>query len=80
MSLLWELALDVFFDLFSMKIGSGYPLKRKNDLGEKLNDTDNELRIQMLPGSYIDKELLASHMLETMIGGEGNGRDGGGSV
>ncbi len=50
-----------FFDLFSMKMGSGYPKKRKDENGKKINWSQDigKLRIQMLPCSYIEKEILA---------------------
>lgn len=51
-----------FFDLFSMRLGSGYPLKRKDDEGQVLSwkQEKSKLRIQMLPCSYIELELIAS--------------------
>ncbi len=53
-----------FFDLFSMRLGSGYPLKRKDNEGQvvqwKLEAS--RLRIQMLPCSYVELELIASSM------------------
>ncbi len=53
-----------FFDLFSMRLGSGYPLKRKDSYGNTLNwkQEKAKLRIQMLPCSYIERETLASSM------------------
>jgi deoxycytidylate deaminase len=54
-----------FFDLFSMRLGSGYPLKR-NDQGHVLDWKleDGRLRLQMLPFSYLDLELVASKLFE----------------
>ncbi|MBC8873617.1 MAG: dCMP deaminase family protein [Planctomycetes bacterium] len=53
-----------FFDLFSMRLGSGYPLKRKDETGHTIEwkPEDSRLRIQMLPCSYIELELVASSM------------------
>ncbi|MCA8935547.1 MAG: cytidine deaminase [Planctomycetes bacterium] len=56
-----------FFDLYSMKLGSGRNIKRKNDTGDALHwDADNveqkwdmgsaQLKIQMLPVSYLENE------------------------
>ena len=51
-----------FFDLFSVRLGAGYPLKRKDDDGLvvpwELSKTST-LRVQMLPGSYLDLEREA---------------------
>lgn len=56
-----------FFDLFSMRLGSGYPLKRKGPDGQIVEWTQegSRLRIQMLPCSYLELELLASSMFNT---------------
>ena len=53
-----------FFDLFSMRHGSGYRLTRKDSEGQavKWQPEASRLRIQMLPCSYVDLELLASSM------------------
>jgi deoxycytidylate deaminase len=53
-----------FFDLFSMRHGSGYLLKRKNSEGQVVEwkPEESKLRIQMLPCSYIELELIASSM------------------
>jgi len=53
-----------FFDLFSMRLGSGYPLKRKDSTGHVLDwkRAQGRLRLQMLPVSYLDLELVASDM------------------
>lgn len=50
-----------FFDLFSMRLGSGHPLRRKNDDGQVLQwklETAH-LRLQMFPSTYLDIETLA---------------------
>ena len=52
-----------FFDLFSMQLGTGYELIRKNkETGKRMHWVANEakLRIQMNPNSYLDHEVLAS--------------------
>jgi deoxycytidylate deaminase len=53
-----------FFDLFSVRLGSGYPVKRKDSAtGEAVQwaaSKECRLRIQMLPRSYLDLELLAA--------------------
>ncbi len=59
-----------FFDLFSMRLGSGYTLKRKDEGGKKLHWTPEQgrLRLQMLPASYLDLELIASDMFNKARG------------
>lgn len=53
-----------FFDLFSTGLGSGYPIKRKDDDARKVewSPKAGRLRLQMLPASYLDLELIASDM------------------
>lgn len=54
-----------FFDLFSVRLGSGTPLKRKDPTGRTLPwkyESGCILRLQMIPVSYLDLELVASHM------------------
>ncbi len=53
-----------FFDLFSVRLGSGYPLKRKDSAGhvQAWKDDLAHLRLQMLPVSYLDLELVAADM------------------
>ena len=51
-----------FFDLFSVRLGAGYPLQRKDDDGLVIPWTlsnTSTLRVQMLPGSYLDLEREA---------------------
>jgi deoxycytidylate deaminase len=51
-----------FFELFSMSLGSSYPLIRKDkDTGKRVdwNIAKAQLRLQMKPVSYIDLELIA---------------------
>lgn len=52
-----------FFDLFSMKHGSGYPLSRKDkETGRALpwSERDGILRMPMLPWAYLEREELAA--------------------
>ena len=58
-----------FFDLFSMQLGSGYSLERKKSTGQVVQwEPENaELRIPMIPISYLGLELLASSMFEKFI-------------
>jgi deoxycytidylate deaminase len=61
-----------FFDLFSMKLGSGYALKRKNNSGKCTEWTPeaSRLRIQMLPGSYIELEKVAAKLFNDLVARE----------
>lgn len=58
-----------FFDLFSMRLGSGLPLKRKDADGQALHwkPEGANLRLQMLPCSYLDLELIAGTMFKQSI-------------
>ncbi len=62
-----------FFDLFSMRHGSGYPLTRKVAEGQAVQwkPEASKLRIQMLPCSYVDLEILASSMFNRFRQGKG---------
>ncbi|MBI5764262.1 MAG: cytidine deaminase [Planctomycetes bacterium] len=61
-----------FFDLFSVRLGSGYTLKRKDASGKKLDWKPEQgiLRLQMLPASYLDLEIIASDMFNKARGGD----------
>jgi deoxycytidylate deaminase len=61
-----------FFDLFSLQLGSGYPLKRKDAAGKKLEwqPESGRLRLQMLPASYLDLEIIASNMFNQARSGK----------
>lgn len=50
-----------FLDLFSMKLGDGRPIKRKDSDGKVLpkSEQDRSLRVKMLPYSYLDLETAA---------------------
>lgn len=66
-----------FFDLFSMKLGSGYPLKRKDAEGQvvKWKQESSKMRIQMLPCSYAELELIASSMFRKLCELTGEARN-----
>ena len=56
-----------FFDLFSMRQGAGFPLKRKDkSTGKKLSwkPEDVTIRIPMLPWNYLDREEFAANMVK----------------
>jgi len=56
-------------NLFSMTLGIGYKIKRKDSEGNvvKWERRNGRLRIQMLPSSYIDKELKTADTLNRMM-------------
>lgn len=57
-----------FFDLFSMQLGSSYPLIRKDDETGKKKEWNIEaaqLRIQMKPTSYLEFETQACSLFES---------------
>jgi deoxycytidylate deaminase len=60
-----------FFDLFSIQLGSGYPLNRKDQGGQAISWAPNRgrLRLQMLPHTYLDLELVASALFLKARGG-----------
>lgn len=65
-----------FFDLFSMRLGSGRYLRRKDANGSVLDWRleDGVLRRQMLPYSYLDLETAAAqHFSKYQIGKEERG-------
>jgi deoxycytidylate deaminase len=64
-----------FFDLFSMKQGSGFPLKRKDKSTGKVLTWDSKagiMRIPELPWSYLKKEEIATAIFQKYLKG---GRD-----
>lgn len=63
-----------FFDLFSMHLGSGYQMKRKDRDGLTVAWAPeiSKLRIQLLPCSYIDLETLAAAKFNRYRGGQNN--------
>ena len=58
-----------YFDLFSLKLSSGYAIERKAD-GVKRNweRTDAPLRLQLQPTFYLRREILAWKALEKLLG------------
>ena len=59
-----------FFDLFSMHLGSSYPLVRKDSQTGKSKEWNIEkaqLRIQMKPVSYLDLETEASNLFARIL-------------
>lgn len=59
-----------YFDLFSMRLSSGYPVQRKMPDGKKGNwkRDSAQVRVPLLPTSYIQRETLAGKMLNLAIG------------
>jgi len=57
-----------FFDIFSMKLSSGYDLKRKDNDGNKAkwNIANSKLRLLMKPSNYIDLEDKASTTFDSI--------------
>lgn len=57
-----------FFDLYSMRHGSGRMLDRKNKQGRALpwGPDHCDLRHQMFPNSYLDLELIAARMFKRL--------------
>jgi deoxycytidylate deaminase len=57
-----------FFDLFSMRLSSGYPVKRKID-GKTVSwrRESSSPRVQMLPTSYVQREKLAAARFTSTI-------------
>jgi hypothetical protein len=57
-----------FIDLFSMRLGSGYPLQRKDVDGRKKawQRAGAKVRTQMVPCSYLELEILASSMFNEL--------------
>lgn len=58
-----------FFNLFSINLGTGYKVVRKESDGTvvKWERKNGRLRIQMLPSSYIEKELKAADSLNKIV-------------
>ncbi len=58
-----------FFDLFSLKLGSGYPVKRKMDgavIDWSSSRNKADLRVPMQPLSYLEREAHAVRILNTL--------------
>lgn len=58
-----------FFNLFSTRLGSGYPIERKTRGGEVVDWKEKTARIRMrlLPSSYIERETLAASLLDELL-------------
>lgn len=58
-----------FFNLFSINLGTGYRVKRKNSEGNVLEWTraDGKLRMQMLPSSYIERESVSADIVAKQL-------------
>jgi deoxycytidylate deaminase len=57
-----------YFDLFSLKLSTGYPIERKRD--GKLVEWERSTappRLQLQPGSYLDRERLAWANVKTLL-------------
>lgn len=54
-----------FVNLFSMELGSGYSLKRKDSSGKVVAwaEENSSLRVPLLPYSYLEREIVAAHLL-----------------
>lgn len=61
-----------FFNLFSTHLGSGYPVVRKTSEGQTLDWSESaaKLRTQMLPCSYMERELIAGSLLSRYLEGK----------
>jgi deoxycytidylate deaminase len=61
-----------YFDLFSLSLGTGYPVERKQN-GRILNWSRQEatLRLQMQPTSYLRREVLAFAALKDLLSERG---------
>jgi deoxycytidylate deaminase len=58
-----------YFDLFSMKLGVGVPLERKDSAGSsaKWKRTTAQVRPRMSPWSYIERERIAIELIDKAI-------------
>lgn len=58
-----------FFNLFSVNLGSGYEIKRKDKGGKPVEWTldDPTLRMQMLPSSYIERETVTKEYVARLL-------------
>lgn len=63
-----------YFDVFSMKLSSGYDVKRKNESGEKFdwNIDKSKLRLLMNPSHYLELEDEAALSFESVCLPGGN--------
>ncbi|MBI3684406.1 MAG: cytidine deaminase [Acidobacteria bacterium] len=59
-----------YFDLFSLKLSTGYPIERKRKEDGKLVEWERSkatLRMQLQPTSYLRREILALKALEELL-------------
>lgn len=58
-----------FYNLFSTKLGSGYPIKRKDDNGSIVSwdESNATLRMKMIPSSYIERESIVAYELDILL-------------
>src|SRR5690606_37478305 len=58
-----------FFDLFSLNLGSGRTIKRKDKEGRVVdwNPKTSKPKVQLFPISYLDREIKAAEIFETKI-------------
>jgi deoxycytidylate deaminase len=58
-----------FFNLFSVNLGAGYEIKRKNDDGTivEWEEESATLRMQMLPISYIERESYTTKHVNGLL-------------
>mgnify|MGYP000350559000 CR=1 FL=1 len=63
-----------FFELFSMSLGAGNEKVRKDSNGNiiKWQPERSNLRLQLVPYSYLEKELVATDIFNKKIGGLNN--------
>ncbi len=60
-----------FLDLFSMRIGDGYPLKRKQSGAVVAWNKDSAaVRVPMLPTSYLDREEQLARLVPSLLNPE----------
>lgn len=62
-----------FFDLFSMRLSNGYPMKRKHKPDGKKEKwkigNDSTVRVPMLPKSYLEREAQLVEHISTLVEG-----------
>lgn len=58
-----------FFNLFSISLGIGYKIKRKDKDGNTLKwlRKNGKLRMQMLPSSYIERESVSADIVARLV-------------
>ena len=58
-----------FFNLFSVNLGTGYEVTRKNGDGKPVDwkPDDATLRMQMLPTSYIERESITTNYVNRLL-------------